>query len=185
MMQDTKHCQNCNSLDVVEGEDYCPNCMQVVKGLSAHYCQSCDKTVYTASSFCPKCGHMIYEIPKQTNSKREISSNGVRLLWLLPSVILVPLAITFTSLTTPWVSIITSFTAAILASVGFSQLLAGHVKWWVMLIIFLGVRILIATPSQLSGNRGNLIIADFISLTALVCVIGIPIVNSYRSKDKG
>jgi hypothetical protein len=146
MMQDIKRCKTCQSPNVVEGEDYCPNCM-----------------------------------PEQTTgSNKQLVTKQIRIpfyMWLLPSVILLPIAIIIVSLLgTSWISTVTALIAAVFAGIGFSQLFAGLIKWWIVFLIFIGDCIFIGF------TRIDSVIFDFITFTILVCVIGIPIANSYRKE---
>jgi hypothetical protein len=152
-------------------------------------CSNCH-TVYTASSTCPKCGSSVVS-GIQEQQKAEPNTIGPTAintsfswLWIIPSIILVPLSLYLVSLDIPWLAIAMAFTAAIFAGIGLSQLLAGRMKWWVMLLIFIGFYLFVRLPVQLSGvsTKESLLILDFINVTIISCIIGIPIVNSHRRK---
>lgn len=74
--------------------------------------------------------------------------------------------------------------AALLVSIGLSQLLAGNVPWWVMLIILVVLYLLLPLIA-IPFIRNTSLIKNYIQIAVLGSVIGILAVNAYRRKHVG
>lgn len=76
-------------------------------------------------------------------------------------------------------ALVESFTS----SVGLSQRLAGKPYWWVVLIIFIGLRlVMFLIPSQFNVITFRDLISEYLTLLIIEYAVGIFIVNSYRKK---
>jgi len=102
-------------------------------------------------------------------------------LWLIPSIVLLIMGLVNCNIYPLWLIIVIVSAASLLAGIGCSQRFAGYVKWWILLIAYIGMRLLISITLVLNGTRELALILEFVATTILVCIIGILIVNCYRS----